>query len=65
MIAGVPGPVIVYVTPASVVTCAVASHKPLQLTSVDAVKAIIGAFGFDKVIFVVDVHPFTSVAVTT
>jgi hypothetical protein len=52
-----------YVTPAIVVTCAVPSHTPKQLTGVCAVTVIIGEFGVDKLIVVVPVQLLPSVAV--
>ena len=63
LIAGVPAPDMLYVTPAIVVTCAVPSHTPKQLTGVCAVTVMIGEFGVDKLIVVVPVQLLPSVAV--
>ncbi len=63
MINGVPKPEILYVTPASVVTCAVPLQSPKQLTGVCAVTNIIGEFGVDKLIVVVPVQLLPSVPV--
>ena len=49
----------------TIVTCAEPLHRPLQLTVETATADGVDAFGVDKVVLVLAVQPFASVAVIT